>query len=515
MKTIINTVFFLLLANFYSTLYSQTYECDDLFPFPSDCERFSYPFPISMPQCNTKNYRLVFEDNFNGSTLDLNKWELQAWGQGSLNGGNSDQVYTLEPDNIEVSNGTLKIIAVNQPKTRRAINYLPDNQILSDGLPNLRTYQYSSSNIWTIWPYDSFHYGKYEIRCRISKGKGLWPAFWTYSGDADPGGPIWSELDVFEIYYDKEYSNNFSYTNNIHFDLNNDGKTCLEQCSYRMIGSDYENWHTYTCYFDNDKIDFYIDGVFINRKTRYLTTSNQPIYCGDGEIGGGSAWDLNGWVRQPGRMILNMAIETGNAPNSQTFPGVFEVDYVRFWKKDAIPCNNGILKMYPFSGTYVGDNGLLLFAASVESGNYADITVQNELHILPNFKAKNGSYFHAKADPVACGISARVTNEEEDSTLNYEKYPNLENEDETIASRNQNSELLIFPNPTNGLINIELNSNKSYFEIEVFSLLGELVYVNKVNSPKLTFDLSQYPKGMYLVKIKQDNRYYHEKISYY
>lgn len=77
------------------------------------------------------------------------------------------------------------------------------------------------------------------------------------------------------------------------------------------------------------------------------------------------------------------------------------------------------------------------------------------------------------------------------------------------------SNLSILPNPTNGLINIELNSNKPYFEIEVFSLLGELIYVNKVNSPKLTFDLSQYPKGMYLVKIKQDNHYYYEKISYY
>ncbi len=77
------------------------------------------------------------------------------------------------------------------------------------------------------------------------------------------------------------------------------------------------------------------------------------------------------------------------------------------------------------------------------------------------------------------------------------------------------SNFSIYPNPTNGLINIEFNTNKSYFEIEVFSLLGELIYVNKVNSSKLTFNLAQYPKGMYLVKIKQDNRYYHEKISRY
>lgn len=78
-----------------------------------------------------------------------------------------------------------------------------------------------------------------------------------------------------------------------------------------------------------------------------------------------------------------------------------------------------------------------------------------------------------------------------------------------------NNSINFFPNPTNSLINIELNSNKPFFEIEVFSLLGELVYVNKVNGSKLSFDLSPYPKGMYLVKIKQDNHYYHEKISYY
>ena len=86
---------------------------------------------------------------------------------------------------------------------------------------------------------------------------------------------------------------------------------------------------------------------------------------------------------------------------------------------------------------------------------------------------------------------------------------------EENRSFNKKNMPTIFPNPTNGLINIELNSDKPYFEIEVFSLLGELVYVNKVNSSKLTFNLAQYPKGMYLVKIKQGNHYYHEKISYY
>lgn len=357
-------------------------------------------------------------------------------------------------------------------------------------------------------PYDNFHYGKYEIHCRISKGKGLWPAFWTYSGDADPGGPIWSEHDFFEIYHDED---DFKYTNNIHFDLNNDGDTKTDQCLHSNGFNndfDFSQWHTFTIYFEEDKIEYFIDNNFINRKIRYLTTNNDALYCGDGKIGAGSAWDLNGWVRQPGRMILNMAIETGNnAPNSQTFPGVFEIEYIRYWRKDVIPCNNVVVKGSPFTGTHIGDWGLLTQNASVEAGTAAVVIVREQLYIQPNF--------HAKADPVACGTSARITNEEEDSTLNYEKSPNLEKEVETTATLNQNRGLLIFPNPTNGLVNIELNTNKSYFEIEVFSLLGELVYVNKVNSSKLTVNLSEHPKGMYLIKIKQDNNYYYEKISRY
>lgn len=188
----------------------------DFFISKAQCNRFPYPYSITIPDCNTNSYSLKFEDNFNGNSLDLNKWMLPQFGLGTKAGAGSQQLYTFDSDNVEVSNGTLKIKVQNQPKMGRVIGYCPpqcvpcateqdiDNCILSDGLPNLRVFSYSSSSLWSIK--NDFLDGKYEIRCRISKGRGLWPAFWTFSGDSNPGGTIWSEHDLFEIYYDQKMS---------------------------------------------------------------------------------------------------------------------------------------------------------------------------------------------------------------------------------------------------------------------------------------------------------------------
>ncbi|MBW6481453.1 MAG: family 16 glycosylhydrolase [Vicingaceae bacterium] len=290
--------------------------------------------------CNPNPYILTFEDNFNGNSLDLNEWRLTNQ-PGALIGGDSYQIYTLESDNVEVSGGTLKIIANNTAKTRPAIPYKPHNQILEDGLPNLRTYQYSSS---AIWSHNFYREGKYEIKCRVTKGKGLWPAFWLFDGDSSPGGSHWSELDFFELYYDKDsYHNSFKYTNNIHFDLNNDGNTTNEKCSFEMARNDLNNWHTFTCYFTSDRIDFYIDNIFIHRKFRYINTNAEYKLCKSNTYQT-QAMEQVAWPRSYMNIVLNMAIETsktGNPPNSQTFPGVFEIDYVRYWRQEPVqtpPC---------------------------------------------------------------------------------------------------------------------------------------------------------------------------------
>ena len=371
---------------------------------------------------------------------------------------------------------------------------------------------------------EEFHRGKYEIRCKISKGKGLWPAFWGF------GGSVWCELDIFEIYFDDDYSNSFRYTNNVHYDLNNDGGTKGEQCSYSQQGLDFENWHTFTCYFDNDKIDFYIDGNFINRKTRYTSLSSSPLYCGDGEIAAAGAWDLKGWPRESMHIILNMAIQKGeNAPNSSTiFPATYEIDYVRFWKRSE-QCNNDIVLFNPFNGYRKGDNAILLSGAQVNSGQSATIEVRNNVSLLSSFHAKSGSNLHVKVNPSVCNFGKKSNDEAIDTIVHElelkeniiaDSYLNLGAEPESDDISTDKIELQgdlrvnIYPNPNNGQFNIYLGKTNQNTLIEVYDIMGKNIFTkNNVNN-QLTIDINNQPKGIYFVKITIGNEVFNEKIVY-
>ena len=450
--------------------------------------------------CNYNPWILEFEDNFNGNQIDdLSKWNVKE----SVIRGFSNPTAWMSPNNVVVSNGTLKLIATqNTPPLQ--------GTYVTDWSTNPPTTQTSSFNysVGEIWTKQFFGYGKYEIRAKLPSGKGFLPSFWTF------GGVGWNEIDVFEIYTENPHD----YNMNIHYYPNTQSLGSYS-CNDDWNGPNFSSaFHTFTMEWDFFKIRWYVDGNVIRTIYRFLGPGHMPIDCFSG-TNERLYSELKAFPVENMNIILSQQVLGGNdGPNNFTpFPAIFEIDYIRYWRKEPIPtpCHNTIVKWFPFTGYYLGDWGLLNQYATVMAGTSADIIVRDKLYIQPNFKAQQGSYFHAKADPVACGTSARMANEEEDTTSTYERPHSLEKENDTTTTLNQNSELLIFPNPTNGLINIELNSSKPYFEIEVFSLLGELVYVNKVNSPKLTFDLSQYPKGMYLVKIKQDNHYYHEKISYY
>ena len=56
-----------------------------------NCQKAS-GFLFSMPPCNNGSYYLAFEDNFDGNSLDVSKWEIQPWGQGAI------QTYATSPN---------------------------------------------------------------------------------------------------------------------------------------------------------------------------------------------------------------------------------------------------------------------------------------------------------------------------------------------------------------------------------------------------------------------------------
>jgi hypothetical protein len=65
----------------------------------------------------------------------------------------------------------------------------------------------------------------------------------------------------------------------------------------------------------------------------------------------------------------------------------------------------------------------------------------------------------------------------------------------------------IYPNPTYGMVNIDLSMNLSNANITLIDLQGKLLYSNnQFNGQNLTIDLNSYSNGMYLLQIEQKNQ---------
>lgn len=450
--------------------------------FPSNCQRFgAYLIPSSIPSCNTNDYVLVFEDNFNGNSLDTTKWQIQPWGQGALygNGGRNQEYNSL--DNIEVSNGTLKIIAKKETVTKRAIYWKPDSEVLSDGLPNLRTYNYTSSNIWTK---NKFFHGKYEMRCRVPNGMGFWPAFWVF------GGQRWNEIDFFEIYGD----NIDEYTCNIHHDYDGDG--CSEKCPYSNDNlADFSQWHTFTCEFSSMKIVWSIDNSPVRILYRISTISGWVIDCGE-SVAQGVYAALKSWPIENMYIIANMAIETGDkSPNDNTvFPAVFEIDYIRYYKKKDC-CNNITitsisdlnLNSDPDVYNFICGKDIVVEGVTIPDGANVTLVASDSIILEDGFDSGNCESFIAKVEPSNCNSNKG----------------SVQKQDTSMMAINNDKYIYIYPNPSNGIFKIEFDYGVDIEEtgISIFDVNGKKVYQDIIKDNIQEINLSSKEKGIYLIYI--------------
>lgn len=68
-----------------------------------------------------------------------------------------------------------------------------------------------------------------------------------------------------------------------------------------------------------------------------------------------------------------------------------------------------------------------------------------------------------------------------------------------------NNSIAIFPNPVNDFVNINFENDKEY-EMEVYNLIGEMVYSTILETIHNKVDLSTLSNGSYLIKIKDDKK---------
>ena len=459
------------------------------------CEGEKVMFPYSFNQCNNNEWVLVFEDEFNGNTLDLLTWVLRPWGAGALygSGGPTQEYNTL--DNITVENGNARIFALQETIVRRAIAYLPDSEVLSDGLPNLRPYYYTSSNIWSK---KEFEFGRIEARIKIPKGKGLWPAFWLYGSDSQ-----WNEVDIFEfwnefvagIYTPSLLSKVINMT--VHYDYDGDGQTNL--CHTKYTGDDFsEDFHIYALEWEPNKIAWYVDGNCLREDFRYYNLIGQPAGC---NLSAFSYYTKNRiFPVNPMYIIFNLAIHNGvdNQPNDPTiFPAYMDVDWIRYYRRgsnndlsitDPIMCPLNTVIYNSIIGNTISFNCPYI----INNGNQLSAVASSEIALSSGFYVEEGGLFVAKINE---NISSKATNNTDELTTN--KIEVLE----TVSSL---PDISIYPTIGQGCINIGISSCYSLSElyVVVFDIAGNTILSQSLCGDNMyNINLPNSPNGLYVVQV--------------
>ena len=81
-----------------------------------------------------------------------------------------------------------------------------------------------------------------------------------------------------------------------------------------------------------------------------------------------------------------------------------------------------------------------------------------------------------------------------------------------VADVKQNT-FKVFPNPTNGLLNIELGNTEKYM-VSIYNVLGQVVLSESINTISAVIDLSSFDKGVYTIEVKDKEVVYTEKIIF-
>lgn len=265
-------------------------------------------------------FKLVFNDEFNGTSLDIQKWK-------SSNGVFRDPEHKAEkqwytPANVEIGDGTMKLWAKRELLANQTFSVW-----IKDGMkPFTSDFEFTSAEIES---HQQFGYGMYEIRCRIPKGKGLWPAFWMY-GESNG---INNEIDVFEFWNQKSTLSKFSTRklSRVHnMTAHYKGKMTGE--NYK--GPDYSgDFHVFTVIWDECKLEWYVDGELKRRITRFKKSSGEKFTCQE-ELTKYNGTKENVFPRdQQMTIIANLALQANDAKPFETdvFPVAMEIDYIRYY----------------------------------------------------------------------------------------------------------------------------------------------------------------------------------------
>lgn len=234
-----------------------------------------------------------WQDEFNTpGKPDAAKWSYDLGDHGW--GNNELENYTDKIENAKVENGNLVITAIKEPSGKR---------------------DFSSARLVSKGKGD-FLYGKFEIRAKLPKGRGTWPAIWMLFSQNNYGNNGWpdnGEIDIMEhVGFDQDRVHG-----NIHTKAFNHSIHTNKGNSVTVKGVS-EDFHVYACEWTPEAITILLDGK------PYFTFKKEASYQWQ-------EWPFD----KPQHLILNVAVG-GNwggqkGVDNSIFPQKMEIDYVRVY----------------------------------------------------------------------------------------------------------------------------------------------------------------------------------------
>jgi beta-glucanase (GH16 family) len=266
---------------------------------------------------------LVWSDEFNGTKLDLSKWNYETGnGEGGWGTGQLDYC-TSRKENVDVRNGKLVI-------TLREEDY--------------GGFNYTSGRINSRDKY-FVKYGKVEARIKIPAGRGIGAAFWMLPQFEKYGWwPRSGEIDIMET-NGHEHHVNYGTLHYMQWDghqyKGNEVRTEADLTT---------GMHDYTLLWDEHSMKWYLDGKFYNEffikePIDGRKTFNEEFFF---IISGGIGSDFSGKVI-----------------DDKLLPQTYEVDYVRVYKEF--------------------DSPVLIAAKTSGSGREIELSFSEELKGLEKF----------------------------------------------------------------------------------------------------------------------------------
>lgn len=262
-------------------IYEITIEDDD--PIGAVLEdQEGYYTPTEYPSMS-----LTWSEEFDGTELDTDTWTYELGNGCDKNlcgwGNNELQEYTSDPKNIRVADGMLTIEATEIPGGYNSARIITQDKV-------------------------ELTFGRMDIRAKMPKGQGLWPAIWMLGANIDDvSWPMCGEIDIMEL-----VGHTPAVTHGtVHYD-NGSGYKYTGGSRSLQSGDLSDQFHVYSLVWNKNEIIWYLDNIQFQKFTK---TGSETFPFND-----------------PFFFIMNVAVG-GNWPGSPDgttiFPQTMVVDYLR------------------------------------------------------------------------------------------------------------------------------------------------------------------------------------------